>query len=81
MELSEQNKITISEIPAKDNAFFRITGEIKKVQNIKSRINEVSRLGYKKIIISSNQNTENLDYNIEIIKIKDLKSLIQMFFN
>lgn len=58
-----------------------LTGEIKKVQNIKSRINEVSRLGYKKIIISSNQNTENLDYNIEIIKIKDLKSLIQMFFN
>lgn len=58
-----------------------LTGEIKKTQNIKSRINEVSRLGYEKIVISKDQNIDDIDHtSIDIVKVKDLKTLIQDFF-
>lgn len=58
-----------------------LTGDIKKVQNIKARINEASRLGYKNIVISNDQNLDNIKANINIIKIKDIKEGIDKIFN
>lgn len=57
-----------------------LTGKIKKVQNIKGRINELSRLGYKKVAVSQEQKIENKKSNIEIIYIKNISEAIEIFF-
>lgn len=57
-----------------------LTGKIKKIQNIKGRINELSRLGYKKVAVSSEQKVELKNSNIEIIYIKNISEAIEKFF-
>lgn len=57
-----------------------LTGKIKKIQNIKGRINELSRLGYKKVAVSSEQKVELKNSNIEIIYIKNIGEAIDKFF-
>lgn len=57
-----------------------LTGNIKKVQNIKQRLNEIQYLGYKNVVISSSQNAGE-KYNLNIIKLKNIKDIISLFFN
>lgn len=56
-----------------------LTGKIKKIQNIKSRINEIARLGYKKIILSEDQNFNTKNSNLEIITVKNIREAINKF--
>ena len=58
-----------------------LSGEIKKIQNIKARINEISRLGYKNIVVSANQDFNNIVTKINIIKVKNLNECLKIFFN
>ena len=51
-----------------------LTGELKKVQSIETKIKEAERMGFKKIIIPE-QNI-NGTYSIEIIKAKTIKMAI-----
>ncbi len=57
-----------------------LTGDIKKVQNIKGRINEAKRLGYKKIIISKNQSSDVLADEIEILGVSNINDVVRLFF-
>lgn len=57
-----------------------LTGEVKKVQNIKQRLSEVSRLGYSAIIVSNSQKLNHENNNLKIIKVKNLKEAIKLFF-
>lgn len=57
-----------------------LTGEVKKVQNIKQRINEVSRLGYTSIVISKSQVINKEPEGLKIIKVSNLKEAIGLFF-
>jgi DNA repair protein RadA/Sms len=51
-----------------------LTGELKKVQSIETKIKEAERMGFKKVIIPE-QNI-NGTYSIEIIKAKTIKMAI-----
>ena len=59
-----------------------LTGEVRPVKNIESRIKEANRLGFKKIYISSNNlkgiNLKN--FNIEIVDIKKVVDLLEFIF-
>lgn len=57
-----------------------LTGDIKKVQNIKGRINEAKRLGYKKIIISKSQSSDVLADEIEILGVSNINDVVRLFF-
>ena len=58
-----------------------LTGEVKRVQNIRGRLNEASRLGYKKAVISKYQNLNDTDdINLEIIKVSNISEAIQKVF-
>lgn len=69
--------------PLDNNVIFcgevGLTGEIKKVQNIKARINEASRMGYKTIVVSSSQYIEKKE-KMKVIKVEKLKDVISLFF-
>lgn len=69
--------------PLDDSVIFcgeiGLTGEIKKVQNIKARINEASRMGYKTIVVSSSQYIEDSS-EMKVIKVEKLKDVISLFF-
>lgn len=58
-----------------------LTGDIKKVQNTKGRINEAARLGYKRIILSKSQTIENSDDEIEILGVSNINEVVKLFFN
>ncbi len=58
-----------------------LTGEIKPVKNIETRIKEANRLGFKKIFISHN-NMKGINqkaYNIEIVDLKKVIELLDHF--
>jgi DNA repair protein RadA/Sms len=59
-----------------------LTGEIRPVKNIESRIKEANRLGFKKIFISANNlkgiNKDN--FNIEVIDIGKVIDLLEHIF-
>ena len=56
-----------------------LTGELKKAQNIEQKIKEAERMGFKTIIIPSQQ--VKTDSKIKILKMKDLVSVIKYIFN
>lgn len=54
-----------------------LTGEIKKVQNLESRIKEIERLGYKEVYIAKNSLKNNKFKNIKIIECATLSEIIK----
>lgn len=58
-----------------------LTGEIKKVQSVKPRLIEADRMGYKTIVLSNAQHTEDINTDLKIIKVKKLKDVVDIFFN
>ena len=50
------------------------------VKNIDLRISEAERLGYNKIIISSNSITQNKTNQIEILKFSKLSDVVKQVF-
>lgn len=57
-----------------------LTGQVKKIQNINSRINEARRLNYKNIVISNNQGYKNKHEDLNIIEISNIDQVIKKFF-
>lgn len=51
-----------------------LTGELKRVQSIESKIKEAERMGFKKVVMPD-QNV-NGKYNIQIVKVKTIKDAI-----
>lgn len=58
-----------------------LTGDIKKVTNIRQRINEVERLGFTEIVVSQSQVIDNIQSKLKILKVKNLSEVINIFFN
>lgn len=53
-----------------------LTGELKKVQGIERRINELDRMGYKRVFIAKNNISNKKNYkNIKIIECKNIKDV------
>ncbi|MBK7095722.1 MAG: DNA repair protein RadA [Saprospiraceae bacterium] len=59
-----------------------LTGEIRPVKNIESRIKEANRLGFKKIFVSANnlKGINKSNFNIEVIDIGKVIDLLQHIF-
>ena len=57
-----------------------LSGELRNVKNIDIRISEAERLGYNKIIISSNSKTQNKTNQIEILKFSKLSDVVKEVF-
>lgn len=59
-----------------------LTGEIRSVKNVESRIKEANRLGFEKIFVSSNsiKGIDKKRFKIEIIGVKKIEELIKYFF-
>ena len=57
-----------------------LSGELRNVKNIDIRISEAERLGYNKIIISSNSKTQNKTTQIEILKFSKLSDVVKEVF-
>ena len=57
-----------------------LSGELRNVKNIDIRISEAERLGYNKIIISSNSKTQNKTNHIEILKFSKLSDVVKEVF-
>ena len=57
-----------------------LSGELRNVKNIDIRISEAERLGYNKIIISSNSKTQNKTNQIDILKFSKLSDVVKEVF-
>lgn len=57
-----------------------LSGEIRPVAQTDRRIIEASRLGFKRIFISSFASPENLPEGIEVVKVADVPSLCRVLF-
>jgi DNA repair protein RadA/Sms len=57
-----------------------LSGELRNVKNIDIRISEAERLGYNKIIISSNSKTQNKTNQIQILKFSKLSDVVKEVF-
>lgn len=70
---------SVLNIPLPQNSVFigeiSLSGEIRAVNQINTRINEAKRLGFDMIIVGQNEKVKNLDV-IEIKNLNDLKNLI-----
>ena len=57
-----------------------LSGELRNVKNIDIRISEAERLGYDKIIISSNSKTQNKTTQIDVLKFSKLSDVVKEVF-
>jgi len=57
-----------------------LSGEVRNVNNLEQRINEVSKLGFKKIIYPAQKNKLNLN-GIQLHPIENIKMLFDLFFS
>lgn len=53
-----------------------LSGEIRSVNNLESRIKECEKLGFKKVIIPDNAKLNLKDFNIEVVPVKRLMDAI-----
>lgn len=53
-----------------------LSGEIRNVSNLESRIKECEKLGFKKVIIPENSKINSKDFNIQVIPVKRLMDAI-----
>ena len=59
-----------------------LTGELKKVPNLESRLKELDRLGYKKVYVAKNTKPKGTKFkNISIIECNTLKEVIDKNFS
>ncbi len=57
-----------------------LTGELKKVPNLETRIKELYRMGFDKIFIAKGNIKKNDFKNIEIVELKNLKDVLTLLF-
>jgi DNA repair protein RadA/Sms len=58
-----------------------LTGELKKVPQIKQRVKEIERLGYKECFIAKNSLDEKDFKSIKIHQVQNIKEVINLVFN
>lgn len=58
-----------------------LTGELKKVPQIKSRVKELERLGYRKVYLAKNSLDKDEFKNIKIKDFKNIREVIDDLFN
>lgn len=58
-----------------------LTGELKKVPQIKSRVKELERLGYRKVYLAKNSLDKDEFKNIKIKDFKNIREVIDDIFN
>ena len=54
-----------------------LTGEVRSVPHVDRRISDATRLGFKNIIVSSNQKINSSYPSVNIIKVKNIKMMIE----
>jgi len=74
-----------ADIPIPSEAAFcaevGLSGEIRPVSRIESRISEAKKLGYKKIILSKyNKGLDSLGMGIEIIEVGKIEEVFSFLF-
>lgn len=52
-----------------------LTGELKKVPNLKQRVNELSRLGYKKVIVAKNSGLPEFVNDMKVCEIRHISEI------
>jgi len=58
-----------------------LSGEIRPVNRVETRISEAQKLGYSHIFISSyNKGVKPKDYQIEVIQAKKLEEIVKVVF-
>lgn len=58
-----------------------LTGELKRVPSLETRIRELDRMGFRRVYISKDGLKQNLEFeNIEVIKLKTLQEVIEHVF-
>ena len=57
-----------------------LSGEIRPVNQTDRRVTEASRLGFKKIYISSFSSVDNPPKGIDIVKVADIPALVRSLF-
>ena len=70
-------------IPA-DWAFIAdvgLTGELKRVPSMESRIKELDRMGFEKVFVPAGGIREGHLENIEVVEVRFLSQLMSMLFN
>jgi len=55
-----------------------LSGEIRGVSNIESRIKECEKLGFKKVVVPENTKLNSKDFNIEVVTVKRLMDAISV---
>lgn len=59
-----------------------LTGELKRVPSMESRIKELDRMGYRRVYISKNGLKQKLNLeNLEIVELRTLEEVINHVFN
>lgn len=58
-----------------------LTGELKKVPQIRSRLKEIERLGYKKVYLAKNSVEKDEFKNLKIIDMKNIREVIADIFS
>lgn len=57
-----------------------LTGELKRVPSIETRIRELDRMGFKKVYVAKEAVREDLKLNIEVIKLNTLSQVLNEVF-
>ncbi len=58
-----------------------LTGELKKVPSLESRIRELDRMGFKKVCVAKNAFSRSVKFsNIQVVELKELKDVINNVF-
>ena len=58
-----------------------LTGELKKVPSLETRIRELDRMGFKKVYVAKNAFSRPIKFNnIQVIELKELKEVVENVF-
>ncbi len=58
-----------------------LTGELKKVPSLETRLRELDRMGFSKAIVPYNSSKTKKFTNLEVVQVKILKEVINLIFN
>ncbi|MDR7871436.1 MAG: DNA repair protein RadA [Tissierellaceae bacterium] len=73
------------DIPISNDTVFiadvGLTGELKKVPSLETRLREIDRIGFAKAIVPYDSTMNKKYSNLKVIQLKNLKDVIKLMFN
>lgn len=75
---------SVKNIPISNDAVFisdvGLTGELKRVPSLETRIKELDRMGFRKVYVAPNSGIDIKTSNLEIIQLRTLREVINDVF-